>query len=334
MVEETDDYVYVYNQGVERKIARNRVLNIVYNTGTAEVDDSQAAAAADDAQEAEPEAAQAPTAAPPTVEDSDREEYYAGICQTYNVTDYDVLLVERRGVPVEEVPVVFFLANEAHVAPALVANLRLGGLSWMDVVLRLNLSPAVFWLSVPQAELLPPYDHVFAPFYRLPRRRWHTIVMPDLDIVNCVNLHLAVRHWGVRPVEVIRLRHNGLFFPGIWLDFGRRHPELRPRHSSVHFGVIHSRVQPAPVVREHREGVRHDGARREGVRRDGVRRDGEHREKSQPKRQRLGGNAAAEGAPGLKALKGQMQGDGPSQGGHDGGGQSPAGPGGHRGGRD
>src|SRR4030042_6054483 len=61
--------------------------------------------------------------------------FHLSVGEYYRVPEREVVVVRKRGIPDEELPVVFYLATRARVAPRAILDLRLRGLSWMEITL-------------------------------------------------------------------------------------------------------------------------------------------------------------------------------------------------------
>jgi len=139
----------------------------------------------------------------------------------YKVPEPTVIAIHDRGIREDELPVVFFLARRAHVAPETIVNLRLRGLSWMDITLRYNLDPSIYYVPVDFGPQGPPRGHAYGYYRDCPRRQWRHIYLNDADVVNQVNLmYISERH-GCPPARVIRARAAHRAFYDIDDDFGR-----------------------------------------------------------------------------------------------------------------
>lgn len=148
----------------------------------------------------------------------------------YKVPQPTVIAIHDRGIRDDELPVVFFLARRAHVAPEMIVNLRLRGLSWMDITLRYNLDPSIYYVPVDFGPQGPPRGHAYGYYRDCPRKQWRHIYLNDADVVNQVNLmYISERH-GCAPAKVIQARADHRAFYEIDDDFGHGHN----RHGGGH----------------------------------------------------------------------------------------------------
>ncbi|MBU4321448.1 MAG: hypothetical protein L6246_06070 [Thermodesulfovibrionales bacterium] len=135
--------------------------------------------------------------------------FYLAVGDYYRVPQREVVIIRERGMPYEELPVVYFIAGRARVAPEIIVNLRLGGMSWMDITLRYGLSPEIFYVPV---RVGPPYGKAYGYYMNKPKKEWKKIVFKDSDIINLVNLKFTSEHYKYSPNEVIKMREKGKNF--------------------------------------------------------------------------------------------------------------------------
>jgi len=129
----------------------------------------------------------------------------------YRVPQREVIIIRERGIPYEEMPVVLFLAGRAHVAPGVIVDFRLRGMSWMDITFHYGLSPEIYYVPLRTAPG-PPYGNAYGHYKKWPRKEWKKVRLGDDDVVNLVNLKFASEHYGRSPEEVIKMRSGGRNF--------------------------------------------------------------------------------------------------------------------------
>jgi uncharacterized protein (UPF0248 family) len=137
--------------------------------------------------------------------------FYLSVSNYFNVPEARVLEIrERYRLADDELPVVFFLATHARVEPQVIIDLRLKGLSWWDITLRLGLNPEIFFVPVTVVKVGPPYGRAFG-FYRQYREQksWGKIVLTDVDVVNLVNLKFISEYHKIPPERVMEIRARG-----------------------------------------------------------------------------------------------------------------------------
>jgi hypothetical protein len=140
--------------------------------------------------------------------------FYLAIGEHYRVPEKEVVVVRERNIPDEELPVVFFLARETHVAPETIVKLRLGGKSWMDITLQLGRTAEMFYVPIVH-DPGPPYGKAYGHYKKHDRHHWNEIRLADNDIVNFVNLKFICERYSCPPDDVIKLREKGRSFSTI-----------------------------------------------------------------------------------------------------------------------
>ena len=123
----------------------------------------------------------------------------------------EVIIIRERGILYEEIPVVFLIARRAHVAPGVIVDLRLRGMSWMDITFHYGLSPEIYYVPLRVAPG-PPYGRAYGYYKKWSRKEWRKVRLGDDDVVNLVNLKFASEHYGHSPEEVIKMRSGGRNF--------------------------------------------------------------------------------------------------------------------------
>jgi len=143
--------------------------------------------------------------------------FYLSIGEYYRVPQREIVIVRERGIPPEEIPVVFFIARRAHVAPSVIIDMRLSGMTWFNIMVHYRLSPEILYVPV-RVVHGPPYGKAYGHFKNRPRKEWKKIVLDDSDIVNLVNLRFETEHYGIPPERVMELRSTGRDFVSIHDD--------------------------------------------------------------------------------------------------------------------
>lgn len=147
--------------------------------------------------------------------------YYVAVADYYGVPERDVIVLRERRISEEEIPVVLFICQRAHVQPAAVIDLRSQGQSWMDISLHFGLGPDVYY--VPTTVVTgTPYSEAYSYYQSRPRPEWKSIRLSDDDVVNFVNLRVMSEHYGSGPPEVMKMRSEGK-------SFSRINEEIRAR---------------------------------------------------------------------------------------------------------
>lgn len=151
--------------------------------------------------------------------------FYLSVGEYYRIPQREVVVIRERGIPPDELPVVFFIAQRAHVAPSVIINMRLSGTPWINIMLHYRLSPEILYVPVKVVHG-PPYGKAYGHFKNRPRKEWRKIHLDDSDVINLVNLRFESEHYGVPPERVIEMRSKGRDFVGIHDDI-RKEREIK-----------------------------------------------------------------------------------------------------------
>lgn len=143
--------------------------------------------------------------------------FYFSISKYFNVPSEVVIDVRNRyRLADDELPVVFFLAREARVEPAVIISLRLKELTWWDITLHFGLSPEIFFVPVGVVKIGPPYGKAYG-YYRQHRgqKNWGQVILNDDDVINLVNLKFISEGQQIEPERVMEMRAKGQHFVDI-----------------------------------------------------------------------------------------------------------------------
>jgi len=137
--------------------------------------------------------------------------FYLAIGNYYKAPEKEIMVVKKRNIPDEDLPVVFFLARNAGVAPKAIIDLRLKGKTWMQITLHYGLDPGIYYVPVKVVKG-PPYGKALGHFKNKPKNKWKEIVFDDIEIVNLVNLRFISEYHGYSADEIIKMRAKGKNF--------------------------------------------------------------------------------------------------------------------------
>lgn len=120
----------------------------------------------------------------------------------YHVPARDVIVVERS-IPRDELSVVYFLADHSRRDVAFITDLRLRGLSWWDISIRLGLDPRTLYVIDSRRPWGPPYGKAYG--YR--SNGYHQL--RDHEIVELVNVRFLSDYHRVNVDDIIDRRRKG-----------------------------------------------------------------------------------------------------------------------------
>ena len=152
-----------------------------------------------------------------SVADGKLRSFYLSISEYYRVPGRDVVATkERYRLRDEELPVIYFLAARVHVDPSVIIDLRIKGMSWLDVTFHYGLTPEIYYVPVTVGKVGPPYGKAYGYYkkYR-PNKEWKRIVLSDYEVIDLVNLKFISAHYQLKPEVVIEMRSRGKNFVSI-----------------------------------------------------------------------------------------------------------------------
>lgn len=120
----------------------------------------------------------------------------------YNVPRQEMMIIERS-IPRSEMSVVYYLADRSHRSARYITDLRLRGISWWDISLRLGLDPRTLYVVDSRRYSSPPYGKA----YGYGKHQKHRL--RDAEIVDLVNVRFLSNYHHISPDEVIDRRRRG-----------------------------------------------------------------------------------------------------------------------------
>lgn len=125
------------------------------------------------------------------------------IGEYYRVPHREIIMIERS-IPREEMSVVYLLSHRAHRNAQFITDLRLRGLSWWDITLRLGLDPHTLYVVDTHRHSGPPYGKAYGYHKAGKKHR-----LRDDEIVELANVRFLSRYHGVSVDDVIDRRRGG-----------------------------------------------------------------------------------------------------------------------------
>lgn len=139
------------------------------------------------------------------------EHFHQAMIEHFKVPPFELLRMEKQRINPVEMPIVLLLAAQAHVASQRITSLRLQGLSWLDITLRLGLKPDIFFVPVKKVKG-PPYGKAYGYYKNRGGKNGKVMPLNDDDILNLVNLKFMSEHYRMSPDEIINMRSSGKNF--------------------------------------------------------------------------------------------------------------------------
>jgi len=159
-------------------------------------------------------------------------EFHLSIGAYYGVKEREIERVGARSLPDDEMTVVFFISNRAAVSPLEIADLRLKGLSWMDITYKYWLTSEVYYVRF-ASDPGPPYGKAWGNFKKRPKKKWHEIKLADADIVNLVNLKFLAEKYNCSPEKIVRMKKQGKSFANMNGEFKKAKAQKKQKKAKV-----------------------------------------------------------------------------------------------------
>lgn len=134
--------------------------------------------------------------------------FFRAVGAYFDVPVQEVTIISDWNLAPDEVPVVFFLAQQGGVSPDALIGVRRGGRSWMEVARRFGVGPQAFHLPLPENGDLGSLTRAYDEFHRRPARDWAQVPLEDPEVVTLVNLRVLSDEAGVPPLQVLRARET------------------------------------------------------------------------------------------------------------------------------
>jgi len=121
-------------------------------------------------------------------------------------------------------PVALFIAQQAHVSVDLLLPWRKAGKSWLAIATQLKLSPAIFFLPLPEGKIGPPYAKSYGYYWKYQKDKKAPIPLSDKEIADLVHLRIASSYFGLPPGQIMALRAEGKSFSKIYgTEYRKQH---------------------------------------------------------------------------------------------------------------
>jgi hypothetical protein len=147
--------------------------------------------------------------------------FYFAVGNYYQVPEREVVVIRERALPPDEVPVVFYVARQARVEPAIIVDFRRRGMSWADIAFRFHLTPDIYYFQGG-----PPYGKAYGYWKNHPPR--------DAEVVEAVNVHFLSEYHHVSADEIRAERSRGPNYAFVAQNFearSRKHEEREHGHA-------------------------------------------------------------------------------------------------------
>lgn len=122
-------------------------------------------------------------------------EYQMAVSGHYAVPLEEVTQVLEAGITEEELPVVFYIAEQAGVSPTSVVKSRKEAKSWFVIAADNNVTTSDFYVQVTGKRHGARFSKIYAKFSALSRDKFDQVALTDGEIVALVNLKFLYKYY-------------------------------------------------------------------------------------------------------------------------------------------
>lgn len=115
---------------------------------------------------------------------------------------------QERGIPADQLPVVFYISHHARVTPKRIVDLRLSGKSWNDITLQVGHHAGLFHVQTVENHG-PPYGRALGYYRKYPEHEWSKIKLTDKEVIGLVNIKFIAARFDYNPDQVLKLHIKG-----------------------------------------------------------------------------------------------------------------------------
>ncbi len=148
--------------------------------------------------------------------------YLRAVAQHFQLPLDEVRVLADWNLPLEEVPVVLYVAQRTGVSPDALIAIRRAGTSWMDVARRYGLDAGIFHTPMESGEAGELLGDARARFQGVPQSQWSQIQLSDREVIALVNVRFLSRELGTGVGQVVEARSRSR-------DFVEAYQALLPR---------------------------------------------------------------------------------------------------------
>lgn len=145
-------------------------------------------------------------------EDACLETYQLAVSNYYDVTLESVLDASDAGLPTEELPVLFFIANQANTTTTAILTARLDGQHWASIAAEHDLVATDFYVHTDKEVSGARFNKIFYKFKDLTRQEFAGVELEDSDIIDLTNLRFLYHHYNYSQHIIMSQASQGKSF--------------------------------------------------------------------------------------------------------------------------
>ena len=132
------------------------------------------------------------------------EDYLRAVTDFFTVPAAEVDILRGRGLTVDELPVVLFVAGRAGVSAEALLALRRTGQSWTELLRRYGVGADALHVPIPDDADAGRLTDAYRDYRAASPGQWARLRLSDSDIVALVNVRLLSETLDLPPVEILR----------------------------------------------------------------------------------------------------------------------------------
>jgi hypothetical protein len=140
------------------------------------------------------------------------QDYDQAIGHYFKITSAQVSELRAAGVVTEDLAVCCHIAKHSGARVASIAEMRVRGDSWSEIVLGRNMGMNIFYQPIVGYSSSETYYPIFAKFDAVPASQWRKLALSDEEITNLVNLRFISSEHDYSVYKVMAQRDEGLPF--------------------------------------------------------------------------------------------------------------------------
>lgn len=157
-----------------------------------------------------------PVKKPPALKENEKR-YFTTLAKQFSVPGKRPSEIHAKGISIEEVAVVLYLAKKAKVKPDKVIKSKKRNKTWLKTTRSLGRDPKLYYVKL-STKLVkgPPKGNAFRDKFLLkPKAQWGKLKISDKNIVDLVNLKAISGFYSFGSDDIVELRRSGRGYPFI-----------------------------------------------------------------------------------------------------------------------
>lgn len=156
--------------------------------------------------------------------------YLEAVSGYFDISLENVQAALDNNIAAEELPVLFFVANQSDADPAELSGLRNEGQAWQQIASGQGLMAGDFYVHYTDRIEGAAFQTTYAKFEGLTRDEFDKVQLNDTDIVNLVNLKFLYKHYKYSQRLIMNWVADGKTFPEIHQRVYAVTTEMRSTH--------------------------------------------------------------------------------------------------------